>query len=228
VATARETFVHSKPSRRSSKLGYLRLGARVKRESAPTPGDGCPGGWYAVAPEGYVCAGPTASLDDSAGAAELAPPQPERDDPLPYPYARSKGFPPPLYARLPSAEEQTRAEGVPPGRAPRPAPDWDDTPSAPLPSLLVGGGSLPTVFGFERGEASGPERTAANSGFALLSTHEHQGRRFGLTTDLRLVPLDRVNRVRSSEFRGISLDGGVSLPVVFVRSRHALLYAGSP
>jgi hypothetical protein len=147
---------------------------------------------------------------------------------LPYLYARSKGFSPPLYARLPSADEQTRAEGVVPGRAPRSAPGWDDAPDMPLPSLLVEGGTLPTVFGFARGDANGPERSVANSGFALLSTHEHQGRRFGLTTDLRLVPLDRVNRVRPSEFRGISLGGGVSLPVVFVKSRHALLYAGSP
>lgn len=228
VATAREAFVHAKASRRSPKLGYLRLGARVKRDAKPTPGDGCPGGWYEIAPEGYVCAGPTASVDDLNHAAELASPRPERDDPLPYAYARSKGFPPPLYARLPSADEQTRTEGVAPGRAPRSAPGWDDTPTTPLPELLAAGRALPTVFGFARSDANGPERTVANSGFALLSTHEHEGRRFGLTTDLRLVPLDRVNRVRPSDFRGIALGGAVTLPVVFVRARHALLYAGSP
>jgi hypothetical protein len=67
-----------------------------------------------------------------------------------------------------------------------------------------------------------------NSAFALLSTHAFEGRRYGLTTDLELVPLDRVNRVRPSAFRGIALAGDVSLPVGFVRSRNALLYAGSP
>ncbi len=208
----------------------------MKRDAKPTPGDGCPGGWYQVAPEGYVCVGPTASLVDASGAGaspddvtaavELSRPRPERNDPLPYEYARSKGFSPPLYARLPSAEEQTRAEGVPSG--PRRAPDWDDVPSSPLPELLVEGRSLPTVFGFARADAKSPERAVANSGFALLSTHEHAGRRFGLTNDLRLVPLDRVSRVRPSEFHGISLGGEVSLPVVFVRARHALLYQGSP
>jgi hypothetical protein len=37
-----------------------------------------------------------------------------------------------------------------------------------------------------------------------------------------------VNRVRANEFRGIALGAGVSLPVVFVRSKSALLYAGGP
>jgi lipoprotein-anchoring transpeptidase ErfK/SrfK len=84
------------------------------------------------------------------------------------------------------------------------------------------------VFGFARGSSSDPEHAVANSGFALLSTHEYEGRRFGLTTELELVPLDQVSRVRPSEFHGVSLGGAVSLPVVFVRSRQALLYAGSP
>ena len=73
-----------------------------------------------------------------------------------------------------------------------------------------------------------PSAPIPNSAFALLSTHEVEGRRFGLTTDLELVPLDRVARVRASEFRGLALGGDASLPVAFVRSRHALLYAGSP
>jgi hypothetical protein len=227
VATAREAFVHARPSRRSPRLGYLRLGARVKRDALPTTGDGCPGGWYGVAPDGYVCVGPTATIDMTSQTAELARPRPERDDPLPYVYARSKGLPPPLYARLPSSGDETLAAGSA-APAPRRAPGWEDVLDTPLPSLLAEGRSLPTVFGFSRGASSGPEHAVPNSGFALLSTHEHAGRRYGLTTDLELVPLDRVNRVRPSEFRGVALGDGVSLPVVFVRSRHALLYAGSP
>ncbi|HEX6766251.1 MAG TPA: L,D-transpeptidase [Polyangiaceae bacterium] len=218
VAIAREAFVHARPSRRSEKLGYLRLGARLKRDARPTPGDGCPGGWYRVAPDGYVCVGSTATTDLENPLAELARPRPERDDPLPYAYARSKGSPPPLYTRLPG----------PPERSARRAPGWEDLEDAPIPALLSEGRSLPTVFGFARGSSSAPEHAVANSGFALLSTHEYEGRRFGLTTELELVPLDQVSRVRPSEFHGVSLGGAVSLPVVFVRSRQALLYAGSP
>jgi hypothetical protein len=228
VAVAREAFVYARPSKKSGKLGYLRLGARVKRERTPSRGDGCPDGWYGVAPEGYVCVGPTASLDASNASAELARPRAERDDALPYPYARSKGAPPPLYPRLPSGAEQALVEGGPAKRAPRGAPGWEDVVDAPLPALLAGGKSLPTVFGFSRSPEKGAERAVANSAFALLSTYVFEGRRYGLTTDLELVPLDRVTRVHASEFRGVVLGDAVSLPVAFVRSRHALLYAGGP
>jgi hypothetical protein len=220
VATAREAFVHARPSRRSRRLGYLRLGARVKRDASPTSTDGCPGGWYGVAPEGYACAGATASLDAANPAAELARPRPERDDPLPYVYARSKGFPPRLYTRLPKSDR--------PDLTARPAAGWEHTRDTELPRLLAEGRSLPTVFGFSREAAGSPEHAVPNSAFALLSTHEHEGRRFGLTTELELVPLDLVKPVRANEFRGVALGGELSLPVVFVRSRHALLYAGSP
>ncbi|HVR19400.1 MAG TPA: hypothetical protein VMS65_06885, partial [Polyangiaceae bacterium] len=228
VAIAREAFVYSRPSKKSPKLGYLRLGARVKRDPAPTAGDVCAEGWYRVAPAGYVCAGPTASPDASNPTAELARPRPERDDPLPYSYARSKGVPPPLYSRLPSGAEQALVEGGSPKRSPRTAVGWEDVEDAPLPGLLAAGQSLPTVFGFARVAPNGAERAVPNSAFALLSTHEVDGRRFGLTTDLELVPLDRVARVRASEFRGLALGGDAALPIAFVRSRHALLYAGSP
>ncbi|HEX6273786.1 MAG TPA: L,D-transpeptidase family protein [Polyangiaceae bacterium] len=228
VAVAREAFVHSRPSKKSPKLGYLRLGERVKRDPTPVRGDGCADGWYGVAPEGFVCVGPTASLDASNPAAELARPRPQRDDPLPYAYAQSKGVPPPLYSRLPNGVEQAEVEGGSPKRAARPAPGWENLETAPLPPLLAEGKSLPTVFGFARPASSGAARAVANSAFALLTVHEHEGRRFGLTTDLELVPLDRVNRVRASEFRGVPLAGDVRLPVGFVRSRHALLYAGGP
>jgi hypothetical protein len=223
VATAREAFVHVRPSRRSPRLGYLRLGARLRRDPSPTPGDGCPGGWYGVAPEGYVCAGATASLDAANPAAELARPRPERDDPLPYVYARSKGYRPPLYTRLPKSERTGTFE-----RPVRSAPGWDDVRDTELPGVLAEGRSLPTVFGYSRAASSLPEHAVPNSAFALLSTHEHEGRRFGLTTELELVPLDLVKPVRPSEFRGVALGPELSLPVVFVRSRRALLYGGSP
>jgi hypothetical protein len=61
-----------------------------------------------------------------------------------------------------------------------------------------------------------------------VSLFEAQGRRYGLTTDLSVVPLDFVAPVVSSRFHGVSLAEGEGLPVVFVRSRSVALYDGSP
>ncbi|HEV8247551.1 MAG TPA: L,D-transpeptidase, partial [Polyangiaceae bacterium] len=65
-----------------------------------------------------------------------------------------------------------------------------------------------------------------NSGFALLGVVDHEGRRYGLSTELELVPLDRLERVRPSAFHGTTLESG--LPIVFVKSRSAWLYSGQP
>ena len=64
-------------------------------------------------------------------------------------------------------------------------------------------------------------------GFALLTLFESAGRSFGLTTDLAVVPLDRLERVQASKFHGLPLSG-MTLPVVFNRGKHAFLYEGDP
>ncbi|HEV8548533.1 MAG TPA: L,D-transpeptidase, partial [Polyangiaceae bacterium] len=76
--------------------------------------------------------------------------------------------------------------------------------------------------------AAATARALPNSAFALLDVVEHEGRRLGLTTDLELVPLDRLTRVEPSTFHGVAFDEHTSLPLAFVRSRHAWLFAGSP
>src|SRR5262249_16990404 len=63
LATAMQTNVYAKPSDSSKKVGYLRLGAIVARSDKSYGTEGCPGGWYGVAPRGYVCVGKTASLE---------------------------------------------------------------------------------------------------------------------------------------------------------------------
>jgi lipoprotein-anchoring transpeptidase ErfK/SrfK len=60
------------------------------------------------------------------------------------------------------------------------------------------------------------------SGFALLSTFDEEGRQFGLTTDLAVIPMDRTRAVQPSRFSGLHLTDEVTLPVAFVRSRHAV------
>ena len=58
-----ETLIFERPDPTSTKLGYLRAGAVMKTSAAPAGTVGCPKGWYPIEPAGYVCRGPTASLD---------------------------------------------------------------------------------------------------------------------------------------------------------------------
>lgn len=226
-AVAFETSIYSEPSWGARRIGYLRAGSLVHRSAEPVAVTRrCPGGWFRVEPRGFVCAGPMATLDAHhpvIGATAYTP----KPDGLPYLYVMGRGSPPPLYARLPSRAEQHRCEpklgehlaknllpaGLPP---PDPIPDW----LAPV----VGRRTAPSL-GLGN-EWRGPDRVRlgrvhGRSGFALLKTVEHEGRRFGVTTALEIIPLDRTRLVPQSRFSGVELRDGMTLPVAFVRRRGA-------
>ena len=231
ASTARETWVFAEPKWNSRKLGYLRAGAVVERRAKPAGWSSCPDGWYRIEPKGYVCAGPMATLDVSHPVVVASSKRP-RNDGLPYVYAMGRFPPPPFYTRLPSKAEQQKAEpdlvnALRKAAALARDPSFVAPPPAdPLPAFLSGGAQLPPLANTVRG----PDQVTAGkarirSGFALLGTYEHEGRSYGLTTDLTLLPLDRVRMVKPSAFHGVTLDENVSLPVVFMRSRHGFKYA---
>lgn len=230
VAIARETLVYERPSFKSAKIGYLRAGAQVRRDSEPAARGECKGGFYRIMPEGYVCVGPTATLDPNHPVAQFGRVRPDRSASMPYLYARSLYPTPPFYNRLPSKPEQQREE-VELARhlEANSAYAWRGVPSDPTPEFLSAGGQAPTPFGYAKESnklVSG--RALPDSSFGLLAVFDQGGRRFGLSTDMSLLPLDRMKPVVASTFHGIPLGAGVTLPVVFVRARNALLYSGSP
>ncbi|WP_437328726.1 L,D-transpeptidase family protein [Sorangium sp. So ce381] len=148
---------------------------------------------------------------------------------LPYTYVMSRSPTPLLYARLPDEDEQRGAEPdlaahlLRAATAAR-APDFvAPPPPDATPSVLLYGRPAPGLAGDRRSPGAlvlGRART--RSGFALLSTFDHDGRRFGLTTDLAVLPLDRTRVIRPSAFAGLALPEGVTLPVAFARRRHAV------
>lgn len=230
-ALSKETVVRAEPRPNARKLGFLRQGALVRREPEAAGYEGCSGGWYRVAPEGYVCVGKTATLDAEHPLLELTRRRADRAAPMPYLYGRARFPTPPLYTRIPTAQQQAVVELdlVAQRRRTRHFAAWDDAPIAELPELLARGERVPRPFGYpalERDFVSG--RSLPETGFAFLELYEHDGRRWGLTTDLNIVPLDRVEPVRASTFHGIELSPETPLPVVFVRSKGAYLYRGDP
>ncbi|MCU0684241.1 MAG: L,D-transpeptidase [Polyangiaceae bacterium] len=207
AAKATQTWVYEGPDDETLKLGYLRSGALVDRGARPvTSTKRCKKGWYRVGPEGFVCDGRRATLDPADPIVVASWKPPRRGAPLPYLYGRSRETPPMLYVRVPSRKEQERAEGastlgdLPPRERLVPLTGEPE----PLPPFLAAGKPLPKPFGgTQRLHVGAHEgRAPARSAFAFLSVHDVDGRLFGLSTNLNLVALDRLQLARPVAIHG--------------------------
>jgi lipoprotein-anchoring transpeptidase ErfK/SrfK len=101
--------VYAKPDPKAEVVGYLRLGAKVARSAAPVTKDGCPEGWYAVRPLGFVCAGTNATTKLDHPLVRAISVEPDRRKPMPYPYAFLRSIAP-SYMKVPSKDEQFQYE----------------------------------------------------------------------------------------------------------------------
>ncbi|MEO7328673.1 MAG: L,D-transpeptidase [Minicystis sp.] len=107
--TAFVAAVYKEPRDTARKLGYLRVGAKVARSAEPAGKSGCPGGWYAIQPRGYVCVGDEATIDLDNPMLKAAEKRPNLKTALPYKYAFVRAVLP-MYVRVPTGDEQKKAE----------------------------------------------------------------------------------------------------------------------
>lgn len=249
--------VLSAPERGAEQIGYLRLGAKVSRSAAPVAAADCPGGYYAVRPAGFVCAGrdATTALDNPLVRAVAV--EPDRSRPMPYRYAFVRAIAP-NYLRIPNKEDQFRyemrlerhlrswsklakkwdaldvgandvpldehglaageipAEALPLDSSHRFGGDGHDEP----PWWLSGERRIPNVSSFKAPPyAVIADRIKRHAGVALIGSFvagpEAQNRRFAVTTDVRLLPADKLKADSGSPFHGSDIRG-VGLPVAFI------------
>jgi len=158
---------------------------------------------------------------------------------LPYIYGTVRK-PGPIYGRVPSAAELAQAEpdlgermstwlaadgevgaryapqvwlgGVASG--PSAAEAWATQSSEPLPQYLEIAARTST-------RAPVVERMKPKVGYSLLETFLSAGRRYGVTSDLTLVPIDRLRPIQGSSFHGVEIGKEVQLPFAFVRAPDA-------
>lgn len=230
AALSKQTVIRSKPDHSSPILGFARTGTLLRRALTPAGKRGCSGGWYRVEPKGYICVGKAATLDTTHPIAQLASMQPDRSLPLPYIYGRSRYPTPPLYTRIPTQEQQEIAEADLRGHLRKNFDAlWAEEADTPPPSLLADGQRVPRPYGYPRLDHDFMTgRALGNSAFAFIDLFETETRSYGLTTDLSLIPLDRVTQVETSEFAGLILGPHSRLPVAFVRSSKQHVYRGDP
>ncbi|HEY3236946.1 MAG TPA: L,D-transpeptidase [Polyangiaceae bacterium] len=255
-ARSLRTWVHEAPQKGSSRLGYLRAGASSPTSAKPTGLDGCEGGWFGVEPTGFVCAGTSATLDPQdpiVRATQDHPADPRRKLPYIYGVVRRQG---PAYISLPTAEQLERAEPGFPKRMARwlaaegevgasygadlwlggasesvdPKVVWEQGQSDALPEFLRNGGVAPNILDVPRSPGALIAAEAKlRTGYAFYYTLLHQGRRYGLTTDLMFLPTDRLRPIRGSDFHGVQIGKDIDLPFAFVRQpkAHFWLYQRS-
>jgi hypothetical protein len=196
-----------------------------------------------------VCADAAATLDDKDPVVTayrgLGPDFGQR---LPYIYGTVRR-PGPMYTRLPTRAEAERAEAdleermagwlAAPGEVgagyaqhvwlrggapPDARAAWEAKRSDPLPPFLGGDRALPTPAGqTNHGQELVAARMKPRQGLSLLQTLLFEGRRYGLTTDLDVVPTDRLRPIQGSEYRGVEIGKGVEFPFAFVRTEDARL-----
>ncbi|HEX6277752.1 MAG TPA: L,D-transpeptidase [Polyangiaceae bacterium] len=97
--------VRAQPGATAEAIGYLRVGARVPRSAEPVSERECAGGWYAVRPFGFVCAGTDATTKLDHPVARALDVEPNRAKPMPYKYAFVRAISP-NYLRVPNKDEQ--------------------------------------------------------------------------------------------------------------------------
>ena len=253
AALAWETRVLEQPDASSKLLGYVRAGGVVPAAAESSRGEGCRGEWRAVAPVGYVCVEPgNATLDADATMVRALAHRPDLTTRLPYMYGIVRR-PGPIYARLPTRAEAEAnepgldgrmrawlAEGGDDGATFRPdywlkgktgdpppaaAALWEGQTTREVPDWLAGKfppGNLSTL---RHGEDLVVGTTKNHNGFALVDTAVVDGRRYGITSDLVVFPIDRMRPIEGSAFHGYRVPDDVTFPFALVRREGAEAYA---
>ncbi|MGC4065471.1 MAG: hypothetical protein QM784_12660 [Polyangiaceae bacterium] len=207
-SVGRETWVYARPSYASRRLGYLRFGAKVRRGKAVVAPNGCSGRWYGIAPEGFVCANDrTATVDESHPLAAVTIAGPKREEPLPFDYVMARRGPP-VFLRLARASASPDSSSAARGAPVQGIPEW----------LF----DAPRIFGFSQLGEDGPRRLGLpGSGVAISASVGQGSTRLGITPTLELVENSGLEPVKVSDFQGLRLGDGATLPVAFVKGSQA-------
>lgn len=213
TALTREVRIIAAPRWTAPVLGTLRAGQSVTLASAtpvaePPGRETCKGGWFAIQPRGYLCASDHVTTSPGTLRAQaFRHALPNTQAAYPYHYGHALGSP--RYLRIPSREEQRRAE---PGLDEHLARvSQASRATAPAPSR-----ALTHYF-----ESSGQLRHELDAypGMKLAWTREltAAGRVWVLTSELMLVPKDKVTEHSPVQSMAARVEAGsVTLPFAMV------------
>lgn len=208
LVTGLQLQVRRRPHPDSEIIGWLRIGNRVRTKGIAQRTEKCSSGWHAIYPKGFACKGQGLLIGDAPPESETETTPPDRSSALPYTYWYVKEDLTPEYHRKPSRGEQVRADRF----------------AARYLELLEDNEDKAKRFRSEElveDETTKPRvvHRFLDRGFfvAGVASEVRSGRRFIRTVRGRYVPQSRLIQRTGSEFHGVPLDGGESLPIVWAR-----------
>jgi hypothetical protein len=236
VAGYEVVAVYAEPDLESAKIGYLRLGTRLM-VTGKRGTKGCPKGWHALPAGGYACASKGLVVDAKRPPYFPKPPQPPKlDEPLPYRYAYVKKWNSPMWWRIPTAEEQKRANelrvqreaareagaaGTPVVAAATPeagTPPGAVTPATPAaaPAAVTNPLALPL----------NPENPWLEKGFfiSLGEKVTENGQSYWYTARGGYVEADAAYEYGAKDFSGVELGKEAEFPFGYVMAEEANVY----
>lgn len=245
------TPIRARPDPNATKVGYLRAGAVIEMDPDEQGKSGCPGGWRKVQPYGFVCLGAEATRDLENPIVRASTRRPDPSQKLPYMYGiATRGGP--VYSRLPTAGELKEYEPRLDKHLAKWARDkesgatygldvwtkWRTEPAPPallalenkvtdkeIPWFLQSGGTVPNLSGLLKSEGQMKiDSVAHHNGVAFVDSFLWEGRRYNVSTDLRVAPADRFRPIRGSDFHGVVIGEDVEIPFALVRKQGAKRY----
>jgi hypothetical protein len=202
LVTVGAVILRERPDLESRRMGLLRIGTKVRIDAERTFGGGCKSGWHAVFPQGWVCIGAglevgEEELDDGL----LAVRPPIVDERLPYDYWRVNHDATPFFHRLPSYEEQERADLA--GRA------WLEH---------NGRDPMPTHPQKRPSEVPAVVKEYLNAAYYVTIAGEHvKSKRHFMRTNRGVYARKyQVGKKEGSKFQGLILESADELPVHWV------------
>src|SRR5260370_11769427 len=250
AALAWEVKVHQEPSLQSPMIGYLRAGAVVQAGAKPVTKEGCSGGWYETAPGGFVCVEANVATSEIGvpivGGLSRRPDLSAR---FPYMYGLVRQHSP-IYSRLPTRAEAVHSEYAlakhmahwlrakdgasfradywmrDKSETPADARElWDNRANRDVPRWLEAGAQPPgNLSGIIVGRRLVIAHSLEHQGFAFLDTAVSEGRRYAITTDLLVVPVDRLRPIEGSNYHGVRIPDEIDVPFALIRRAGAWTY----
>jgi hypothetical protein len=202
LVTSVAAIVRERADLESPIIGILRGGTRVRVDGERTFGGGCREGWNRVFPRGWICHAAGLSVGDTPPDDGIVTvPQPDLDSALPYEYWRVNDEMTPFFHRLPSFEEQDRADRA--GQA------W---------YAAKGREPMPTHPAERPSEVPAVVKEYMNAGYYVTKAGEEikSQRRFLRTLRGAYARKYQLGQKEGSDFRGRLLANEDDLPLYFI------------